>query len=65
MGSWIILIRGHGAHHNGLQDDADEMAEVFVGELRAAGHEVKHGEMVTTGMGSDLLANVPSVASEL
>lgn len=40
MGAWTITIHGEGIHDNGRQDDADQMAAVFVGELEAAGHTV-------------------------
>ena len=63
MGTWAITVEGHGIHHNGRQDDAEAMAAVFVGELRAAGHEVSRAEFVLTGGTTDVLASAPEVAS--
>jgi hypothetical protein len=64
MGTWQIVITGHGIHHNGRQDDAETMAAVFVGELRAAGHEVNGASFVLTSMDTDLLPLVPAVENE-
>lgn len=65
MGNWRIVVEGHGIHHNERQDDANAMTEVFVGELRAAGHEVTSAtfELVSfelvSGHKEDVLPNVP------
>jgi hypothetical protein len=71
MGNWRITIEGHGAHHNGRQDDADTMAATFVGELRAANHQVDAASMVLTNdpatvraQTTDLLPLVPEIDSE-
>jgi hypothetical protein len=64
MGTWQIVISGHGIHHNGKQEDAETMAAVFVGELRAAGHDVHSASFVCTSMETDLLPLVPAVESE-
>ena len=64
MGTWRITIEGHGIHHNGRQDDANEMAGVFVGELLAAGHGVSLAKFdLTLPPGEDLLATAPAVTS--
>jgi hypothetical protein len=59
MGHWTITIVGHGIHDNGRQDDADQMAAAFVGELRAAGHEVTDAGFSLQA--KSLLPLVPSV----
>jgi len=42
MGTWTIVIEGHGINHNGTPKDADEMGKALVAALRASGHtEVK------------------------
>ncbi len=40
--NWNLTIRAEGDHHSegDTAKDADEMARKFVGELRAAGHDV-------------------------
>lgn len=43
MGRWSIAIEGTGAHHNAdYPQDANKMAEEFVGRLKSAGHQVEH-----------------------
>jgi len=43
MGFWNINIQGCGAHHNKeYPKDANKMAETFVADLRAAGHDIEH-----------------------
>lgn len=61
MGNWSILIRGHGIHDNKRQDDADQMAAVFVGELKAAGHEVT--ECTFALQHKNILSSIPFVES--
>lgn len=48
MGNWNINIQGTGSHHNRKPDgerwnqsDADLMAEEFVKDLKAAGHNIE------------------------
>jgi hypothetical protein len=42
MGTYSIIIEGHGINHNGTSKDADEMAKAFVHALRSSGQaEVK------------------------
>jgi len=41
MGNWNISIEGIGAHHNkDNPQDANRMAQAFVGALKRAGHNV-------------------------
>ncbi|HET7234524.1 MAG TPA: hypothetical protein VFJ16_31215 [Longimicrobium sp.] len=54
MGTWRIVVEGHGCHHNDRQGDANEMAAVFVGELRAAGHGVTSATFELTGSREDV-----------
>jgi hypothetical protein len=61
MGDWAILIRGHGIHDNGRQEDADQMAAVFVGELKAAGHEVT--DCTFSLQHKNILTSIPFVSS--
>jgi len=63
MGSWKIEVEGHGIHHNGRPDDAEVMAAVFVGELRAKGHKVGRADFTLTGGTTDLVASAPEVES--
>jgi hypothetical protein len=65
MGTWRIVVEGHGIHHNGRQDDANEMAAVFVGELLANGHGVASAtfELTNPAPADDLLAAAPHVES--
>jgi hypothetical protein len=48
MGHWDIHILGHGVHHNGLPEDADNLLCEFVGKLCKAGHDV-HSATITGG----------------
>lgn len=41
-GDWVIVIRGHGAHHNVRETDANRMLSGFVRDLRRAGQKVTH-----------------------
>lgn len=61
MGDWTITITGHGIHDNGRQDDADSMAAVFAGELKAAGHQVHSCTFSLTS--KDVLSTMPHVTS--
>ncbi len=51
MGSWVITIRGHGAHHNGRTDDADAMTAAHVRAMRLAGHEIETASLTLDGEG--------------
>jgi len=54
MGNWNINIQGIGCHHNEENPtDANEMAAVFVKQLRAAGHTVESATF-TSGSKEDL-----------
>lgn len=41
MGNWNIEIKGVGAHHNGVDEDADRMARAFVQQLAEDGHAIE------------------------
>jgi len=62
MGNWNITIQGMGVHHNHppLEHDANVMAQRFVRELRAAGHQVTSAT-ITHG-GSEDVSNPPPAA---
>ena len=50
MGNWIITIKGHGIHHNGLEDDADAIGRVTVERLLSVdGTTVDEATITTTG----------------
>lgn len=59
MGTWIIQIEGHGAHHNkDLMYDANEQALSFVSKLQETGHKITRAEFTCTASQSDdLLTN--------
>ncbi len=40
MGNYHISIEGQGAHHNGKEYDADEMARDLVKRLKEKGHSI-------------------------
>jgi hypothetical protein len=48
MGTWTIVIEGHGLNHNlpAIEKDADEMARKFVKSLINAGHAEVRGVFV-------------------
>lgn len=49
MGNWIITIKGHGIHHNGLEDDADAIGRATVKRLlEVNGTTVDEATLVTT-----------------
>lgn len=65
MGNFLIIITGTGTHHNRHPEDADAMAAVFVGELRAAGHTVTQAEFhLTGGQHDNLLELAPMVSGQ-
>lgn len=49
MGNWDISIKGTGCHHNGREDDAEQMAAEFVKKLQGAGHVVEHAAITHGG----------------
>lgn len=49
MGNWEIVVRGHGIHHNGRENDAEVMAKLFVEDLRAEGHDIECAIFSLTG----------------
>lgn len=54
MGNYHISIEGVGAHHNANNpQDADKMANVFVGLLKSAGHSITSAS-ITCGSKTDL-----------
>jgi hypothetical protein len=55
MGRWKIEIKGHGIHHNGREDDADTMAEKFVAELKAKGHDIEEASIELLGSNTSLM----------
>lgn len=56
MGNWHISVEGVGAHHNAeYPNDANRLAQKFVEELRAAGHQVNKATF-TYGASDDLAA---------
>jgi hypothetical protein len=55
MGSWHIIIHGHGIHHNDKPDDADNLLREFVHKLRGEGHMV-HSAGITVGTHTDVTA---------
>lgn len=40
MGSWTIVIHGHGQHDNEQPNDVEKLQAAFVVELEGAGHVV-------------------------
>ena len=40
MGTYRIMIEGHGIHHNGRTDDADTIIRRTVRELQQSGHDI-------------------------
>lgn len=48
MGHVAIHVEASGLHDNGREDDIDEMARKFAGDLAGAGHHV-HAVSVTAG----------------
>jgi hypothetical protein len=66
MGAWNIVIKGHGIHHNGRDDDANVMARKFAESLKLAGHDVNaatfqlvNGDESPSGAADDLLVEAP------
>lgn len=41
MGQWVMHIEGTGAHHNGVDHDADAMIKAFVQQLVAQGQNIQ------------------------
>lgn len=55
MGTWTIIIKGTGPHHNHRLDyltDADRMAAKFVADLAAVGHDI-HQASIAHGASTD------------
>lgn len=48
MGTWIITIKGHGAHHNDALDDANHLAARFVKKLQLNNHEISEAAFTLT-----------------
>jgi hypothetical protein len=49
MGNWDISIKGVGIHHNGREDDAEQMAAEFVKALKGKGHSISSAVMTYGG----------------
>ena len=42
MGKWTVVVEGDGQHHNGAENDSDELLRAFVKTLKESGHTVEH-----------------------
>lgn len=64
MGTWKIVIKGHGIHHNNNPDDANEMAKELVSDMRAAGHHIEEATIQLVDHNYDELPNLPAESLE-
>lgn len=48
MGTWRILVDGHGIHHNDKAEDADKLARKLVALLKDAGQDIHRAEFQLT-----------------
>ncbi len=53
MGNWTIVISGSGSHHNGLENDVEQKAAVFVKNLEDVGQVIDFAT-VTTGLHTEV-----------
>lgn len=45
MGSWTIVVEGHGIHDNDKPEDADARLREFVSQLQADGHVINRASI--------------------
>lgn len=50
MGNWDISIKGVGIHHNGREDDVEQLAAEFVKKLKEKGQTVGDAKLTYGGM---------------
>jgi len=49
MGNCLISVHVTGTHHNGRDEDIDQLAAKFVDDLKAKGHNVTGSTLVSGG----------------
>lgn len=49
MGNCIVSVHVTGCHHNGIENDIDQLAADFVISLKAKGHNVTAATLVSGG----------------
>jgi hypothetical protein len=54
MGSWTVVIHGHGPHDNGSDFDVERTLVRFLADLQDQGHSIERSD-VTIGTGRQIL----------
>lgn len=49
MGSWTLVVHGHGVHHNGKSEDAEVLAVKVKALFEEAGHTVERADITIGG----------------
>jgi hypothetical protein len=58
MGKYIIILTGLGAHHSGIDEDADKQLRGFIDGLLKSGQEIHHASIQIEGSPPEILIGV-------